>query len=178
MTTIDRTLLDLAATASDAQALRLLRFAVRAALTSDASLADRLTRRIEKRGPRRGSRILRDAISEWRNTGLAKSLVEVDFIAFCREHGLPLPKTNVVVLGAERDAVWFEQRVIGELDTRMHHLNDVAFEEDRTARCGCDGDGVESRSRDPNGMQHHGPRVAAVFRKLLLPGDDDHDSRV
>jgi very-short-patch-repair endonuclease len=42
-----------------------------------------------------------------------------------------LPETNAIVAGYEVDAVWQGKRLVVELDSRAHHLNPTAFEQDR-----------------------------------------------
>jgi hypothetical protein len=53
------------------------------------------------------------------------------FVAFCRHHGLPTPKTNVKLFGHERDAVFEAEKVIVEIDGWGYHQDRHSFESDR-----------------------------------------------
>jgi predicted transcriptional regulator of viral defense system len=57
--------------------------------------------------------------------------IERLFIEVCDAGGIPRPETNVFVEGYLVDAVWREQKLIVELDSRAHHMTARAFEEDR-----------------------------------------------
>jgi hypothetical protein len=60
----------------------------------------------------------------------AFSPMEIDFLALCREFGLPLPQVNVLVEGCLVDFYWPAQRVVVETDSYEHHSNRPAFEDD------------------------------------------------
>jgi REase_MTES_1575/Transcriptional regulator, AbiEi antitoxin len=60
------------------------------------------------------------------NPGIERLFVEVIDAA-----RIPRPEMNVFVEGYLVDAVWREQKVIVELDSRSHHMTTRAFEEDR-----------------------------------------------
>ena len=70
----------------------------------------------------RGAKALRAAIAA-HDPRLArtKSPLEIDFVAFCAEHGLPAPEINVRVAGVEVDALWRAERVVVELDGGDNH---------------------------------------------------------
>ena len=53
------------------------------------------------------------------------------FLTFCRAHGLPEPKVNVMLFGHERDAVFETEKVIVEIDSWQHHKGHESFESDR-----------------------------------------------
>jgi very-short-patch-repair endonuclease len=61
----------------------------------------------------------------------ARSPLEVDFLALCREWGLPEPQVNVLVAGLLVDFVWPRQRVAVETDGFRFHSDRLAFERDR-----------------------------------------------
>ena len=63
--------------------------------------------------------------------GPTRSTFEDEFLEFCTRYGLPLPEMNQEIAGHEADAVWREQRLIVELDSRTHHGHLAAFENDR-----------------------------------------------
>jgi Protein of unknown function (DUF559) len=60
----------------------------------------------------------------------ALSPMEIDFLALCREFGLPLPQVNVLIEDCLVDFCWPAQRVIVESDSYRHHSNRPAFEND------------------------------------------------
>jgi very-short-patch-repair endonuclease len=63
--------------------------------------------------------------------GATRSDLEDDFVRFLRRHKLPLPELNQTTAGHEVDAVYREQRLIIELDSRQFHTTTHAFEQDR-----------------------------------------------
>jgi hypothetical protein len=56
---------------------------------------------------------------------------EDDFVTFCKTHGLPIPRTNVMLFGYERDAVFDTEKVIVEIDTWDTHNSYKSFKSDR-----------------------------------------------
>jgi predicted transcriptional regulator of viral defense system len=128
VTTVPRTLFDLATVLSHRQLERALNEAEVRRLWDELSLLDLL-----RRYPRRaGSRAVR-AVLEARNAGAKtiRSDLEVEFLEFVDAAGLTEPELNGEVEGFEVDAVWREQRVVVELDSRTFHLTAAAFETDR-----------------------------------------------
>ena len=128
VTTIERTILDLAACV-DAGALR---YAIEQA--EHLQLPDwRVLRElVDAAAGRRGIRALRVIIDEHATGGqVTKSRLERAFQAFLRRHpDLPHPETNARIEGYEVDCVWREARLIVELDSRLH-LGFGKFERDR-----------------------------------------------
>jgi hypothetical protein len=55
---------------------------------------------------------------------------EIDFLALCREFGLPLPQVNVLVEGFLVDFYWPAHRLVIESDSYKHHTDRPAFEDD------------------------------------------------
>jgi predicted transcriptional regulator of viral defense system len=128
VTTVPRTLFDLATILRPRQLERALNEAEVRRLWDELSLLDLL-----RRYPRRaGSRAVR-AVLEARNAGAKtiRSDLEVEFLEFVDAAGLTEPELNGEVEGFEVDAVWREQRVVVELDSRTFHLTAAAFETDR-----------------------------------------------
>jgi hypothetical protein len=56
---------------------------------------------------------------------------EDEFAAFCKAHGLPIPKTNVKLFGKEVDALFEAEKVIVEIDDWSTHKSYKSFESDR-----------------------------------------------
>ena len=122
ITTVPRTLFDLAADGIGSRALaRLVREAVRLELTTVVALAEYLG---EHRG-RRGSRRL--AVTLARYSGLpldrARSGAEVRALEILRDAGRALPRLNARIAGEEADLSWPEERLIVEIDGGPFHLD-------------------------------------------------------
>jgi hypothetical protein len=60
----------------------------------------------------------------------ALSPTEVDFLALCREAGLPAPQVNVLVEGHLVDFAWLDKRVLVETDSFSFHADRPSFERD------------------------------------------------
>jgi very-short-patch-repair endonuclease len=128
ITTVPRTIFDLAAITDQRQVERAINEAEINRLWDELSLHDLL-----HRYPRRpGARNARAALRK-RNEGAThtKSDLEELFLAFAEKWGLPRPETNVYVEGLEVDCVWREQRVVIEVDSWEFHRTRAAFERDR-----------------------------------------------
>jgi very-short-patch-repair endonuclease/predicted transcriptional regulator of viral defense system len=128
VTTVPRTLFDLATVLRPRQLERALGEAEALRLWDELSLLDLL-----RRYPRRaGSRTV-GAVLEARNAGakIFRSDLEVAFLEFLDRFEFPEPELNAEVEGFEVDAVWREDRVVVELDSRAFHMTVAAFETDR-----------------------------------------------
>jgi Transcriptional regulator, AbiEi antitoxin/Protein of unknown function (DUF559) len=79
---------------------------------------------------RRSIRPIRRLIDEARAEELSRSPLEDRVIALCRKYELPMPATNVDVLGDEVDAFWPRERLIVEADSIAFHSHRAAFERD------------------------------------------------
>jgi hypothetical protein len=121
ITTVPRTLLDIAPSRSDRALARAVREAVRLNLTTIGELGDCLGRH---RG-RRGSRPLAHVIARY--TGLpierARSGAEVRALEILRAAGYPLPNLNASIAGEEADLSWPAHRRIIEIDGGPFHLD-------------------------------------------------------
>jgi very-short-patch-repair endonuclease len=128
ITTVPRTILDLATTLDQRQLERAINEAEIKRLWDELSLHDLLHL---YRG-RRGNANLRAALHK-RTEGATrtKSDLEELFIRFADAAGLPRPETNASVEGLEVDCVWRKQRVIVEVDSWEIHRTRAAFERDR-----------------------------------------------
>jgi predicted transcriptional regulator of viral defense system len=128
ITTVPRTIFDLAADSDQRQVERAINEAEVNRLWDELSLHDLLHRY----PGRSGTRTARAALLK-RNEGATytKSDLEELFLAFAEKWGLPRPETNVYVEGLEVDCVWREQRVVIEVDSWEFHRTRAAFERDR-----------------------------------------------
>jgi very-short-patch-repair endonuclease len=122
VTTVARTLSDLAGTAEPAALAR----AVEAAealrlLDGPATLA-------AASGRPGAARLAQLLATEPDHT---RSEFEAAMVVLCRRHGLGPPRTNAVVAGHLVDCHWPAQRVVAELDSWRFHNTRAAFERDR-----------------------------------------------
>jgi predicted transcriptional regulator of viral defense system len=132
VTSVSRTLLDLAAVLSKRQLERAMNEAEVLRLTDRLSLPDLLERYPRRRGTAVLRTLLRDDAA---SPGVTVKELEERFVAFVDRHGLPQPRRNADIAAQGRffrvDCLWPEQRVIVELDGRAVHGTREAFEKDR-----------------------------------------------
>jgi very-short-patch-repair endonuclease len=130
VTTVPRTLLDLAAVVDRQQLERALEQAEAQRLTDPVSLDELL----QRYPGRRGSRKLAKARARGAR-GITRSKLEERFQALLDEAVLPRPELNAPIelngRQFEADCVWRKQRLIVELDGRAWHDTRQAFERDR-----------------------------------------------
>jgi Protein of unknown function (DUF559)/Transcriptional regulator, AbiEi antitoxin len=127
ITTIPRTLLDLAEVVSKQRLKRAIEELDRQRLFDAVELDELL-----KRSPgRHGLKPLRELLADFIYDELSREELEALFFDFCVERALPVPTMNVPILGYTVDAHWPGTNLIVELDSRAFHLNPKAFEEDR-----------------------------------------------
>jgi very-short-patch-repair endonuclease len=128
VTSVPRTLLDLAPLVSPRELVKALEQAERLRLFDMHAFEELLGR---SRG-RRGAKALRAALAElYAQAPDTKSPLEDRFFDFCRERCIELPQLNVVIADFCVDAAWPSKGVVVELDSRAHHTGIDAFEEDR-----------------------------------------------
>lgn len=129
VTSMPRTLLDLAAVLDARQLERVINEADYLRLTDRLSLHDLL-----ERYPRRaGTPNLRGALAR-RAAGATRTRSDMEelFLNLLDEHGLPRPRINARLEDVgEIDCVWPAGRVAVELDSRRAHATPHAFERDR-----------------------------------------------
>lgn len=132
VTSVSRTLLDLAAVLTKRQLERALNEAEVLRLTDKLSVPALL----ERYPRRRGSAVLRALFRDRAAVrGITRRELERRFQVVLDGTDLPRPRRNahVSVQGRffEVDCLWAEQRLIVELDGRESHGTDLAFEKDR-----------------------------------------------
>jgi very-short-patch-repair endonuclease len=132
ITTVPRTILDLAAILPRHRLEAVINEAEHMQLRDDLSLADLVERYPGRRGTSTLRAVLEDHMLGERRT---RSELEERFLALLASADLPLPQTNqAITLGARTfivDCLWREARVIVELDGRKTHLTRSRFESDR-----------------------------------------------
>jgi very-short-patch-repair endonuclease len=132
VTTVPRTILDLAAVASRRQVERVLNEVEVRELNDRLSIPDLLARYPR----RRGTPVLRDLLSEDAEAaGVTRNDFEETLVSLLDSHRLPRPRFNADVAVAGRffsaDCLWQRERLIVELDGRTVHGTRKAFESDR-----------------------------------------------
>jgi Transcriptional regulator, AbiEi antitoxin/Protein of unknown function (DUF559) len=133
VTTVARTVLDLAAVVSRPRLEQAISIAEARRLADSPSLSDLIGRY----PGRRGLAGLRAVLGESRaERGITRSELEAAFLEFLDLGPLPRPEVNAVVeLGARRlevDCLWRSAGLVVELDSRAHHADWEAAERDRT----------------------------------------------
>jgi hypothetical protein len=121
ITSVFRTLLDLARGVSDRALARAVREATPLELITLPAIADGLR---GSRG-RRGSRRLAQAIARYADLPLerARSGAEVRAMEILRNAGREMPRLNQRIAGEEADLSWSRQRLIIEIDGGPFHLD-------------------------------------------------------
>jgi very-short-patch-repair endonuclease len=125
VTTVPRTLVDLAATLALNELARACHEAGVLHATTPARVEPVLARRPNSPGAGNLRRVLRGEVH------VALSKLEQRFLEFLREAGLPLPQTNRPAGGRRVDCRWPEQRLTVELDSYRYHQSRHAWEQDR-----------------------------------------------
>jgi hypothetical protein len=129
ITTVPRTLFDLAGVVSRGQLARAVNEAEIRHLWDPLSLGELLARH-----PRRpGAAAIRSGMGA--GPRITRSDLEDRFLDFLQAAKLPLPTTNLSLqlegVWIEADCVWLEQRLIAELDGHAFHGTRLAYEDDR-----------------------------------------------
>jgi predicted transcriptional regulator of viral defense system len=118
----------------------------------------------------RGRRALRPArrlLTELGAPVEGRSPLEIRFAEFLREHGIPAPVQNVLVLGHEVDALWPAAKLVVELDSWEHHGHRAAFERDRARDPKFLLAGYRTIRVTHRRLDSEAPQLAAEIRRLL-----------
>jgi very-short-patch-repair endonuclease len=167
VTSVSRTLFDLASVLSKRELERALHEAEVRQLTDRLSLPDLL-----ERYPRRhGAANLRALLAAKTPPGVTRSDLEEDFAVFLDAHGLPRPRFNATlpIRGRllEPDCMWVEQRLLVELDGRAVHGTERAFESDRQRDRILLAEGWRSTRVTWRQLRDEPAAIAADLRQLL-----------
>jgi very-short-patch-repair endonuclease len=164
VTTVPRTLLDLATILNHRQLEGAVNEAEVLCLWNELSLPDLL-----RRYPRRpGGNAVR-AVLQARRAGptRTKSDLEVLFLTFADRFGFPRPETNTLVEGLEVDCVWRAQRLVIEVDGWATHRTRAAFERDREKSRVLQAAGWRCVAVTSRQMEESAHEVARDVRRLL-----------
>jgi very-short-patch-repair endonuclease len=168
VTSVSRTLLDLAGVLTKLQLERALNEAEVLRLTDKLSVPALL-----ERYPRRGGSAVLRALFRDRTAvrGITRRELERRFKAVLDRTDLPRPRLNahVSVQGRffEADCLWAAQRLIVELDGRESHGTDLAFEKDRERDRLLLVEGWRVTRVTWRQLRDDAPAVIADLRKLL-----------
>jgi very-short-patch-repair endonuclease len=168
VTTVPRTVLDLAAVASRRQVERALNEVEVQGLTDRLSIPDLLARYPR----RRGTAVLRALLEDDESVrGITRNDLEERFAALIDSYGLPRPRFNADVAVNGRffsaDGLWRQQRLIVELDGQAVHGTRRAFEVDRERDRILMSDGWRVMRITWRQLRDQAPAVAADLSKAL-----------
>jgi hypothetical protein len=168
VTTVPRTLFDLAAQAEPRELERPLNKADVLGLRDRLSLDDLLTRY----PGRPGSATARAALAARRaGASATRSELEERFLKLIDEGGLPRPETNAPLsVGGqtfEVDCLWRAQRLVVELDGRAAHATPLAFERDRARDRSLQAAGWRPVRITWRQLHDHGRTLESDLRRML-----------
>lgn len=127
VTTVARTILDLAVTHDGAELERAIARGVRTGLLETAELIRLATSRPRHRGSARVLALLRAEP----DPALTRSEAEARLLDLVRRARLPRPRVNAPLHGFEVDFLWSAERLVVEVDGYAYHASAHAFERDR-----------------------------------------------
>jgi predicted transcriptional regulator of viral defense system len=163
VTTVARTLFDFAEVAPYEE----LRKTAEAADRRNLLRLRELESICERGRGRRALRPVRRLLTELGAPTEGRSPLEIRFAEFLREHGIPAPAQNVLVLGHEVDALWPAAKLVVELDSWEHHGDRAAFERDRARDPEFLLAGYRTIRITHRRLDNEAQRVAAEIRALL-----------
>jgi very-short-patch-repair endonuclease len=122
VTSVARTLCDLAHILDHDELVRTMREAMFRRLYDRRAIEDALTRR--------PSAALKELLVE---ASVTQSQMEDRFLAICARHRVERPRTQFRIRGKRYDFVWAQRRVVVETDSWIAHGTPYAFQADRAA---------------------------------------------
>jgi very-short-patch-repair endonuclease len=128
ITTVPRTLLDLAAVAPLSQLRRATNEAARRGKLNRQAIRDLLDRNPRRTGTKALTAVIAAVDPQTRRS---RSDLETAFLALCRKYSIPTPVVNTTVAGLEVDMHWPGTRLIVELDSYRYHRAPAEFDDDR-----------------------------------------------
>jgi Protein of unknown function (DUF559) len=127
VTSIARTILDLAAVLASTQLRRVLEQADRNGVLNLLALE----RALDRRPRARGRSSLRAILRDYTGAPPTRSVFERAFLELVEKAGLPKPLVNASLAGLEPDVYWPQWGLVVELDSRGFHSDPRTFESDR-----------------------------------------------
>lgn len=164
VTSVERTLMDIAVGLD----MRQLEHAVVAADRTRRLRWSELDRLLARTPRRPGAGLLRRVAHRVSPDAVeAKSPPEVDFLALCREAGLPQPQVNVQVGPYLVDFLWQGERVIVETDSYAYHGDRLAFERDHKRTVVLTAAGYEVHRATALMLEHDPESFLRLLRRSL-----------
>lgn len=163
VTSLARTLLDLAATAPQRQLEQAIDRAERLGLLNLDELDTLLARRRAERGTRR----LSNALEIYRDPAFSRSRAELLFLDLIEKRSLPRPALNIFVAGHEIDAYWEAERFAVEVDGWHAHRTRAAFEKDPVRQEDLKLAGIDSIRLTARRIEREPRLVAERLERLL-----------
>ena len=173
VTSVARTLLDLAAVLSETALRRAFIEADRLGLIVDEDLRDCSSR---TRGHRGAGAFLRLASSRLPEASRLRSVLEGMFLELCREYRIELPEVNVMVGGFEVDCVWRSSRLVVELDGYRYHAGQEKFESDADRISELRANGWSTMRITWRMVDERPEAVAARVKRALAAPSPGHDT--
>jgi very-short-patch-repair endonuclease len=164
ITTVPRTLLDLAAVATPRQLRRAVNEAVRRDRLTPRMVDDICSRHERKKGIK-AFRTATAALNP--GTHRTRSDLEDDFLRLCHKHRLPTPDSNTKVEGYEVDMHFLGTNLIVELDSYEYHRTPAEFDADRRKDAALKLKGYEVLRVSDAWLNADPDEVAQTVRQLL-----------
>jgi very-short-patch-repair endonuclease len=168
VTTVPRTLFDLAAILPRHQVEQTINEAEVRRLTDTLTLGDLLDRYPRRWGASTIEEILARLTA---GTNVTRSEFEARFLDFLRETGLPPPELNASLLiersWIECDCIWRDRQVAVELDGRATHRTAAAFERDRARDRRLSAQGWRHVRITWHQLQDEGDAIASDLARIL-----------
>ncbi len=165
VTTVARTLLDVAATLPPPQLGRTIEQTEIRRLFDLKAVEQTLARTPHHRGAAK----LRSALERYRDDEHTRSELEAIFLALCDAHDIPRPLVNHIVEEKEVDFLWPHQRVIVETDGRATHFTIAAYEGDRARDARLLALGYRTMRVTALQLRRDAPLVARTLGAILAP---------
>jgi very-short-patch-repair endonuclease len=165
VTSVARTLVDLAASLSTAELARACHEAGVRHGTTPSQVGAVLARRPKSPGAAKLRQIMRGEVR------VTLSKLEARFLAVLRDARLVLPQTNISAGGRRVDCYWPQERLVVELDSYRYHHSRHAWEQDRHREREARARGEEFR-RYTYGDVFDEPQLIMAELRALVPSVD------
>ena len=97
-------------------------------------------------------------------------MLELDFLAFCSEKGIPEPLVNHTIGGFEVDACWPDSSLVVELDSWEWHGDRESFERDRAKAMDLEALDLKVVAVTDRRLRRERSQLAEKIRTLLARG--------
>lgn len=164
ITTVPRTLLDVATVANDRVLKRAINEADRLGWLNRKAVHELLARNPKRKGTKRVRSLIAAVDAQTHRT---RSDLEADFLALLRKHKLPKPATNAKVHGYRVDFHWPGTNLIVELDHYEYHRTPAEFANDRRRDAHLKDLGYDVVRIPDEWLNSDPDEVAALIRRLL-----------